>query len=200
MLNKKNRFLSLLWTLIIISGLIISQPSIALAVDSQENSETISEKEVPIEEYKQILMRDLDITEEQAEARILPHTRMRGNPHKVYAVSKSKSKKMDSNFKLLCMVTVYVWRDTSTLENLEIDHVAAPYVGISGDTISTDFDGTAEASCTTKKVTVDYNGQCYFETDVSFDLSWAIPVVETSTSVKWRDPVSGQFTWTLSEI
>ena len=111
---------------------------------------TVNEEALSIDEYKQVLISD-GFSEEQAMVKITPHLILRINPQQVYRVTKTKSRSIMNGFSLRCQVTVYVWREVSTGENLEIDHAAAPYVQMIGHSASSSFEGGIEATTTTKK-------------------------------------------------
>lgn len=165
-----------------------------------ELAKTISEREITIDEFKQFLMADRGLTSAEADAHIRPHTLKKILPDKVYAVSKVKREAIANGFYLQCMATIYVWRDTTSGENLEIIHVAAPYVGLYGQTNDSNFSGSQEASNTATKATVDYNGHFLFTASRRVYVGFGTVRTSTTTTIIYRHPASGQFTWLLAEI
>ncbi len=167
------------------------------AADIQE--ESIDEHELSLAEYRDILITQEGFSEKEADAKIAAHTMRRSPTVKLYSVTKTKSKVISGEFKLRCQVTVYVWRDVS-YGNVEIDHATTPYLGLDGPVIDSDFRSTPQATNTTNKLTVDYNGQLFFTVTQGVSVGFGSISASTSSTTTYSHWVSGNFIWNLSEI
>ncbi len=202
-MKKLKRILSV----VMIATMLFGMSTISVNASEQQEKvedvivETLSEKEISLEEYKEILISEEGFSEKEAEARIASHIAKRGPTVKLYSVNKSKTKVIKGTFKLQCKATVYVWR-TYQGENVEIDHITAPHVAIIGPIINSSYSGNQEASVASNKKSfwVDYNGVFYFTTNKGVSVGFGYVSASTSTTISYGYSTSGKFNWALSEI
>ena len=198
MKRKKTKIMSMILALLLIGGSLVNDMVPVKAADAGVTSETIEEKEISLEEYREILIRD-GFTPEEADAKINSHVVTRGPLVKLYQVVKTKRKTIQGKYKLRCDVRVYVWRDED-YGNVEIDHATSPYIKLEGPAIGKSYSGNQEAFTTSTKVTVDYNGQFLITVDNSVSLSFGAITVSTDVSKTYSYWVDGSFIWNLNEI
>lgn len=203
---KKKRMLSSILACVLFTGIWFQN---ILPVNASEKvkksedtiNETLSEKEISLEEYKEILVNEEGLSEREAEARITSHIARRGPTIKLYSVVKRKTTTIQGSFKLQCQATVYIWRSNEG-ENIEIDHITAPNVALVGKVINSSFSGNQEASVASNKKSfwVDYNGVFYFTVNKGVSVGFGYVSGSTSTTTSYGYSTSGKFNWALSEI